>query len=96
MANDSQGTRANSVIGLVGEDELATSIIGLIEFDPAAGHFAGKIIGFPHIEFFGPTVLDVQSKLAKATKSMTENKVLVLESEFVGVVVDGSSPNTKD
>ena len=72
MANDPQGTRANSVIGLVGEDELATSIIGLIEFDPAAGHFTGKIIGFPHIEFFGPTVLDVQSKLAKATKSMTE------------------------
>ena len=73
-----------------GEDELASSIVGLIEFDPAAGHFTGKIVGFPHIEFFGPTVPDVQSKLAKAAKSMTENKVLVLESEFIGVVSLGA------
>ena len=77
MVNDSHGACVDSVIGL-------------IERDCSTGQFRGKVIGFPHFEYVGQSAIEVQSKLTRAVASLIEQGDLVLESQFVAVVVVGS------
>jgi hypothetical protein len=73
-----------------GADQIGNVVVGLIERDLDTGQFGGKVIGFPHFEYVGQSAIEVQSKLTRAVTSLIEQGDLVLESQFVAVVVVGS------
>lgn len=73
-----------------GADQSRNVVVGLIERDLDTGQFSGKVIGFPHFEYVGQSPIEVQSKLTRAVTSLVEQDDLVLESQFVAVVVLGS------
>ena len=83
IASSSAGTRD-------GTDQVGNIVVGLIERDRGTGQFSGKVIGFPHFEYVGQSAIEVQSKLTRAVTSLVEQDDLVLESQFVAVVVLGS------
>lgn len=58
-------------------------VFGLIELDRSRGVFVGKIIGFPHIEFEGQALAEVERKLRDATIASDS---LVLETEFAAAI----------
>lgn len=62
------------------------NVYGLIEREPSSGRFIGKIIGFPHIEFEGDSLTDVETKLRKAVEEYLKSGVLVLETQFVALI----------
>ena len=73
-----------------GTDQVGNVVVGLIERDRSTRRFSGKVIGFPHFEYVGQSAIEVQSKLTRAVTSLIEQGDLVLESQFVAVVVVGS------
>ncbi|WP_077033080.1 hypothetical protein [Pelomonas sp. KK5] len=64
----------------------ARQVFGLIEFDRARSVFVGKIIGFPHVEFEGQVLGDVERKLRNEVVAMIASDALVLETEFSALV----------
>lgn len=60
------------------------------ERDLDTGQFSGKVIGFPHFMHVGQSAIEIQSKLTRAVTSLVKQDDLVLESQFVAVVVVGS------
>ena len=84
------GVASSSAGNLEGADQIGNVVVGLIERDLDTGQFSGKVIGFPHFEYVGQSAIEVQSKLTRAVTSLVEQDDLVLESQFVAVVVLGS------
>lgn len=62
------------------------NVYGLIEREPSSGRFIGKIVGFPHIEFEGGSLTEVEAKLRKAVAGYLESGVLVLETQFAALI----------
>ena len=73
-----------------GTDQIGNVVVGLIERDLDTGQFSGKVVGFPHFAYVGQSTIEVQSKLTRAVTSLIEQGDLVLESQFVAIVVVGS------
>lgn len=79
-----------------GTDQVESVVVGLIERDRSTRRFSGKVIGFPHFEYVGRSAIEVQSKLTRAVTSLIEQGDLLLESQFVAVVVVGSGLKDAD
>ena len=79
-----------------GTDQVGNVVVGLIERDRSTRRFSGKVIGFPHFEYVGQSAIEVQSKLTRAVTSLIEQGDLVLESQFVAVVVVGTGLKDAD
>lgn len=62
-------------------------VFGLIERDLNANQFVGKIVGFPHVEFCGPTLASVEKRLQEHLAEMIAGDTLVLEAEFAAIVL---------
>jgi hypothetical protein len=69
-------------------------VFGLIELDRARSVFAGKIIGFPHIEIEGQALADVERRLREVTTAMIASDSLVLETEFIAVIALAGGANS--
>ncbi len=62
------------------------NVFGLVERESNTGRFVGKIVGFPHVEFIGNSLAEVDAKLREAALDYAASKVLVLETQFVALV----------
>lgn len=67
---------------------MTRTVFGLIERD--GGSYQGRIIGFEHVTFTGPSAAVVEQKLRTHVAQMTANRTLVLETDFDSVVPIGS------
>lgn len=84
------GIASSGAVTPDGTDQVGNIVVGLIERDLGSGQFVGKVIGFQHFEYVGQSVIEVQSRLTRAVTSLVEHDDLVLETQFVAVVVLGS------
>ena len=72
------------------------NVFGLIERESSTGRFVGKIVGFPHIEFSGHSLAEVEAKLREAALDYAGSEVLVLETKFVALVrLDATATGTE-
>jgi len=62
------------------------NVFGLIERESGTGHFTGKIVGFPHVEFTASSLAEVETKLRTAVQGYLASNVLVLETQFAALV----------
>ena len=63
------------------------NVFGLIEREWNTGRFVGKIVGFPHVEFSGSSLAEVEAKLRGTALDYLASEVLALETRFVALVL---------
>jgi len=61
------------------------TVFGLIEREGDGG-YQGRIVGFEHIVFVGPSPIVVEQKLRAHVADLIAGGTLVLETDFVSVV----------
>ena len=72
------------------------NVFGLIERESSTGRFVRKIVGFPHIEFSGHGLAEVEAKLQEAALDYAASEVLIVETEFVALVrLDATATGTE-
>ena len=64
---------------------MSRTVFGLIERDGDGG-YQGRIVGFEHIVFTGPSPAVVESKLRAHVATLIESRTLVLETDFESIV----------
>ena len=76
--------------------ESGGNVFGLIERQRNTGRFVGKIIGFPHVEFSGSSLAEVEAKLRGTALDYLASGVLALETQFVALVhLHAAAANTE-
>lgn len=64
---------------------MTRNVVGLIERNSDGG-YQGRIVGFEHIFFAGPSPATVEPKLRAHVFDLIANGTLVLETDFESIV----------